>query len=102
MAYNLTNENAEETPGLTKGDLAVASFALAETFNSYLNSYNEEDYGELTQEEMETSMHRLRVAFIKIDSMLKAMNQHEDEIALKELEEEQGDSDENQDEEASP
>jgi hypothetical protein len=27
MAYNLTNENAEETPGLTKGDLAVASFA---------------------------------------------------------------------------
>ena len=74
MAYNLTNENPEETPGLTKGDLAVASFALAETFNSYLVSYEEEDYGELTKEEMETSMHRLRVAFIKIDSMLRAMN----------------------------
>lgn len=102
MAYNLTNQNAEETPGLTKGDLAVASFALAETFNSYLSSYDEDDYGELTKEEMETSMHRLRVAFIKIDSMLKAMNQHEDEMALKELEAEQGDSDENQDEEASP
>jgi hypothetical protein len=82
--------------------LRLLHLPLAETFNSYLNSYNEEDYGELTQEEMETSMHRLRVAFIKIDSMLKAMNQHEDEMALKELEEEQGDSDENQDEEASP
>ena len=50
MAYNMTNENPEETPGLTKGDLAVASFALAETFNSYLVSYNEDDYGELTKE----------------------------------------------------
>ena len=97
MAYNLTNENADETPGLTKGDLAVASFALAETFNSYLNSYNEDDYGELTKEEMETSMHRLRIAFIKIDSMLQAMNQQEDEMALKQLEAEE--SDENQDEE---
>ena len=96
----MTNENAEETPGLTKGDLAVASFALAETFNSYLVSYNEDDYGELTKEEMETSMHRLRIAFIKIDSMLQAMNQQEDEMALKQLEEEAEESDENQDEEA--
>ena len=102
MAYNLTNENAEETPGLTKGDLAVASFALAETFNSYLVSYEEDDYGELTKEEMETSMHRLRVAFIKIDSMLRAMNQQEDELALKQIEEEAEESDENQDEETSP
>ena len=102
MAYNLTNENAEETPGLTKGDLAVASFALAETFNSYLVSYEEDEYGELTKEEMETSMHRLRIAFIKIDSMLQAMNQQEDEMALKELEQEAEGSDENQDEEASP
>jgi hypothetical protein len=99
MAYNMTNENPEETPGLTKGDLAVASFALAETFNSYLVSYNEDDYGELTKEEMETSMHRLRIAFIKIDSMLQAMNQQEDEMALKELEKEAEESDENQDEE---
>ena len=99
MAYKMTNENAEETPGLTKGDLAVASFALAETFNSYLVSYNEDDYGELTKEEMETSMHRLRIAFIKIDSMLQAMNQQEDEMALKELEKEAEESDENQDEE---
>jgi len=48
---------------------------------------------------METSMHRLRVAFIKIDSMLQAMNQQEDEMALKELENEAEESDENQDEE---
>jgi hypothetical protein len=102
MAYNLTNENAEETPGLTKGDLAVASFALAETFNSYLVSYEEDEYGELTKEEMETSMHRLRVAFIKIDSMLQAMNQHEDEMALKELENTTEENDENQNEETSP
>ena len=102
MAYSLTNENADETPGLTKGDLAVASFALAETFNSYLVSYNEDDYGELTKEEMETSMHRLRIAFIKIDSMLQAMNQQEDEMALKQLEGEAEESDENHDEETSP
>jgi hypothetical protein len=102
MAYNLTNEDQEETLGLTKGDLAVASFALAETFNSYLTSYNEDDYGELTKEEMETSMHRLRIAFIKIDSMLQAMNQQEDEIAHEEPEEGQEESDENQNEEASP
>jgi len=75
MSYNLTNENQEDTPMLTKGDLVVSSFALAETFNSYLQSYNEEDYGEMTKEEMETSMHRLRVAFIKIDSMLGAMDE---------------------------
>ena len=99
MAYNFTNEDALDTPGLTKGDLAVASFALAETFNSYLASYNEDDYGELTKEEMETSMHRLRIAFIKIDSMLQAMNQQEDEIAAKEAQKETEESDENQDEE---
>ena len=29
----------------------------------------------LTKEEMEKSMHRLRLAFIKIDSMLKAMSE---------------------------
>ena len=98
----VTNENQEDTLLLTKQDLALASFALAETFNSYLTSYNEEDYGELTQEEMETSMHRLRIAFIKIDSMLQAMNQQEDEMALKELEEEKEEPDENQNEEASP
>ena len=102
MTYKLTNENPEETPGLTKGDLAVASFALAETFNSYLVSYEEDEYGELTKEEMETSMHRLRVAFIKIDSMLQAMNQHEDEMALKELENTTEENDENQNEETSP
>ena len=56
----------------------------------------------MTKEEMETSMHRLRVAFIKIDSMLRAMNQQEDELALKQIEEEAEESDENQDEETSP
>ena len=76
----ITNENQEDTMMLTKGDLVVSSFALAETFNSYLEAYNEEDYGEMTKEEMETSMQRLRVAFVKIDSMLAAMKENVEEV----------------------
>jgi len=70
----VTNENPHETPLLTQGDLAVAAFCVSEVFNSYLENYQEEDYGDLTKEQMETSMNNLRLAFIKFDSMLKALN----------------------------
>ena len=90
----VTNENQEDTPLLTKADLAMASYALAETFNSFLLAYNEEDYGEATKEEFEASMNHLRMAFIKFDSMLNSINKEEDET--------QGEPDENQDEETSP
>lgn len=75
---NITNEEQEETPMLTKGDLVMASYALAEVFNSFLEAYSEEDYGEGTKEEMEESMNRLRTSFIKFDSLLQTINKEED------------------------
>ncbi len=75
----ITNENQGDTPLLTKQDLALASFALAETFNSYLTAYNEDDYEGATKEQMETSLDQLRMAFIKFDSLLASMNKEEDD-----------------------
>ena len=70
---NVTNEEPQDTPLLTQGDLAMAAYALSEIFNSYLEQYQEEDYGELSKEEMESSMNNLRTAFVKFDSLLKTM-----------------------------
>ena len=70
---NVTNEQPQDTPLLTQGDLAMAAYALSEVFNSYLSQYNEKDYGELTKEEMESSMVNLRTAFVKFDSLLKTL-----------------------------
>ena len=75
----VTNQSPEESPGLTQGDLAMAAYALAETFNSYLEKYNEEDFGELSKDQMESSMNSLRLAFIKFDSILMAMTPKEEE-----------------------
>ena len=75
----VTNENPHETPLLTQGDLAVAAFCVSEVFNSYLERYEEEDYGELDKEQMETSMNNLRLTFVKFDSMLKALNPEPEE-----------------------
>lgn len=69
---NVTNETSEDTPLLTRADLAVAAFALAETFNSYLSDYEEENFGELTKEQMEKSLNSLRLAFTKFDSFLQS------------------------------
>ena len=71
----VTNEKPETTPLLTQGDLAMAAYALSEVFNSYLDQYNEQDYGELSKEQMETSMNNLRTAFVKFDSLLKVMSE---------------------------
>ena len=70
---NVTNEEPQETPLLTQGDLALAAYALSEVFNSYLEQYQEEDYGDLSKDQMETSMNNLRTAFVKFDSLLKTM-----------------------------
>lgn len=75
----VTNEEPEQTTGLTQGDLAIAAYALAETFNSYLEQYEAEDYGELSKEQMESSMDSLRTAFSKFDAILKAMKPKEEE-----------------------
>ena len=70
----VTNENPQETPLLTQGDLAIAAYALSEVFNSYLEQYQQEEFGELTKEQMETSMNNLRLTFVKFDSMLRALD----------------------------
>ena len=72
-----TNENEEQPIVLTKKDLAVASYSISEVFNSYVDRYQSEDYGDMSKEQMETSMNTLRSSFIKFDLVLKAINPKE-------------------------
>ncbi len=74
---NVTNEKQEDTPLLTQGDLAIAAYSISEVFNSYLERYEEEDYGDLTKEQMEASMNNLRLAFTKFDSLIKTIVERE-------------------------
>jgi hypothetical protein len=76
---NVTNEQQEDTPLLTHTDLAIAAFSISEVFNSYLEKYEEEDYGELTKEQMELSMNNLRTAFVKYDSLIKVISERQDD-----------------------
>ena len=71
---NVTNDPQEQTAGITKEDLAIASYALAEVFNSFLSAYGEDDYGEGTKEQMEQSMDKIRTTFIKFDTLLHFIN----------------------------
>jgi len=80
---NVTNEEPQDTPLLTQGDLALAAYALSEVFNSYLGQYNEEDYGDMSKEQMESSMNNLRTAFVKFDTLLKTMADTGGESATK-------------------
>ena len=75
---NVTNESQQETAGITKEDLAIASYALAEVFNSFLAAYGEDDYGDGTKEQMETSMDKIRTTFVKFDTLLNFINNAED------------------------
>ena len=70
----VTNEEQDDTPRLTQADLAIAAFALAETFNAYLLRYEAEDFEEMTKEQYEGSLNSLRTAFTKFDSICQAMN----------------------------
>jgi 1-aminocyclopropane-1-carboxylate deaminase/D-cysteine desulfhydrase-like pyridoxal-dependent ACC family enzyme len=75
-----TNENEEQPIVLTKKDLAVASYSISEVFNSYVDRYQSEDYGDMSKEQMETSMNTLRSSFIKFDLVLKALNPKEESV----------------------
>ena len=69
----VTNDMPEENTGLTQGDLAIAAFALAETFNAYLERYNEEDFGDLSslQEDPGQMTHCIRKRISRyLDSQL--------------------------------
>ena len=73
----VTNEQTEETPRLTVADLGVAAWACSELFNFMLEGYEEEDYGELTKEQMEQALNKLRTTFVKFDSLASALAQGE-------------------------
>lgn len=69
----VTNEQTEETPRLTIADLGVAAWACSELFNYMLEGYEQEDYGELSKEQMEQAMNKLRTSFIKFDALADAL-----------------------------
>lgn len=71
---NITNEQPEETPRLTVGDLGVAAWACSELFNFMLEGYEQEDYGEMTKEQMEQAMNKLRASFVKFDALASALS----------------------------
>ena len=83
----VTNEE-QNAPRLTQADLAIAAFALAETFNSYLARYEAEDFGEMSKEQYEGSLNSLRTAFGKFDTICQAMNPPQVNLSSEEQNEE--------------
>jgi chemotaxis protein CheY-P-specific phosphatase CheC len=75
----VTNEQTEETTRLTVADLGVAAWATSELFNYMLEGYENEDYGEMTKEQVEQAMNKLRSSFIKFDALAKALTPKENE-----------------------
>jgi hypothetical protein len=69
----VTNEQNTDTPLLTNGDLAIAAYAISQCFNAYLESYERQDYEEMTKEQMESSMNALQQSFAKFDSLVKVL-----------------------------
>ena len=69
----ITNEQTEETPRLTVADLGVAAWACSELYNYMLEGYEQEDYGELTKEQVEEAMTKLRSSFVKFDSLAEIL-----------------------------
>ena len=74
----ITNEQTEETPRLTIADLGVAAWACSELYNYMLEGYEQEDYGELTKEQMEQAMTKLRSSFVKFDSLAEVLSPKEE------------------------
>ena len=67
---SIENENMEQVdPRLHTGDLAIAAYALAEVFNSFLVMYENEEYEEMSKEEIETTMNQIRTTFIKFNTL---------------------------------
>ena len=75
----VTNEQSEETARLTIADLGVAAWACSELFNYMLEGYEQEDYGELTKEQFEQAMNKLRTSFIKFDALADALTKGEED-----------------------
>tara|TARA_R110001592_G_scaffold356298_1_gene657934 strand:- start:1280 stop:1570 length:291 start_codon:yes stop_codon:yes gene_type:complete len=77
----VTNEQSTETPLLTNADLAIAAYAISQCFNAYLESYEREDYEEMTKEQMQSSMESLQASFVKFDSLVKMLQENAKEKA---------------------
>lgn len=71
----VTNEQSEETPRLTVGDLGVAAWACSELFNFMLEGYEQEEYGEMSKEQMEGALNKLRASFVKFDALASALSE---------------------------
>ena len=82
----VTNEEQNETPRLTQADLAIAAFALAETFNLYLERYEAEDFEIMNKEQYEGSLNGLRIAFSKFDAICQSMNPAAEEGGMNDTE----------------
>jgi len=66
----MVNENNDTR--LTNRDLALAAYSLAEMHNLYLRALETGEYGEdMTKEQMEETIDRIRLAHTKFDALLK-------------------------------
>jgi len=74
----ITNEQNEETPRLTVGDLGIAAWACSELFNFMLEGYEQEEYGEMTKEQTEQALNKLRASFVKFDALAEALSPKEE------------------------
>lgn len=71
-------DNTENTK-LTHRDLALAAYSLAELHNMYLRAYDEESYGEeMSKDQMEETIERIRLAHAKFDAILQAAAEEQD------------------------
>ena len=66
----MVNENNDTR--LTNRDLALAAYSLAELHNLYLRALESGEYGEeMTKDQMEETIDRIRLAHTKFDALLK-------------------------------
>ena len=72
MAYNVEKPNNDVPSLLTRQDLAIAIYALAEVFNSFLVMYENESYEEMPKDEMEMTMNKLRETFNKFNVIMES------------------------------
>ena len=77
------NDNNEGR--LTNRDLALAAYSLAEMHNLYLRALESGEYGEdMTKEQMEETIERIRLAHTKFDALLKLTTEAAEQDAEKE------------------
>lgn len=58
---------------LTKGDLGMASWALAQMHNHLLDLYDSEEQTEISKEQLGETIEKLGETFIKFDALFKSL-----------------------------